>query len=360
MQIQWHRLISKEWLIFAICALVLIGFYFALGVTGPLFLIAWFLAYLSFPLVSWLERRGFKRGHAVGLSILLFVFIIFAIIGLLGPWLYSEIGELIKSLPEMLDWIAKKITNMRNWFAVQFHLGADDVETRFHEAWTRQIQDFDIEDFGAIRPFVTGGINFVFFLLQLILLPIFYVYLLFHFDRIPYLVERILPAQVLPTYQKYLNKFDKLILGYIQGMFLVCCFLAVAYSIGLSLSGVKFGAIVGIIAGLLSFIPYLGFFVGALITVMLILIYGSGWGVWIGGALTFGIAQAIESYYLTPHLVGERVGLHPLIVILLIIAGANLGGLAGMIIAIPLGAMVWIVLDDLLVAKQEEEQKTTN
>jgi len=355
MNTPWTRYLPKEWLIFGICLFVLIIFYFTLGVTGPLFLIAWFFAYLTFPFIKFLERRGARRAQAVGITIALLVFILFGIIALLGPWLYAEARQLVNELPGIFEWVSDRLTDLHEWLVVRFNVETEDFGILLRENWIARFQDLGFDDIELVKPFVTGGIGIALFVAQLLLLPIFYIYLLFHLDRIPGLIERMIPAQVLPTYQRYIIKFDRLILGYIQGMFLVTCFLAFSYAVGLSLSGVQFGFIVGIFAGFISFIPYLGFFVGIALTVLLILVYGGGLGTWIGFVLTFTIAQLIESYYMTPRLVGSRVGLHPIVVILLIIAGANMAGLAGMIIAIPLGAMIWILIDDLLNEKQKTE-----
>ncbi|TVQ80771.1 MAG: AI-2E family transporter [Bradymonadales bacterium] len=355
MPLENFRFFSKEWAVFALCLVVLVAFYFSLGVTGPLFLIAWFLAYLSFPIVRLLEGRSMSRAGAVAVTISFVVLLLLAVAAILGPWVYREIKQLIQELPGMIEWMSDRINEFSVWISGRLNIEAQEFEFNFQEAWLVRLQEMQISDLQTVRPFLTSGLGFILYLVQLALLPIFYIYLLLHFDRIPTLIERMIPAQILPHYQRYAAKFDSLILGYIQGLFLVCCFLAFSYALGLSLSGVRFGLVVGIVAGFLSFIPYLGFFAGITVSTLLILIYGQGFWIWIGFALTFGIAQLIESYYLTPRLVGSRVGLHPLAVILLVIAGANVAGLAGMIIAIPLGAMLWIVLDDLLVEKQRRE-----
>jgi predicted PurR-regulated permease PerM len=98
----WSRLISKEWLIFWLCCLVLVVFYFSLGVTGPLFLIAWFAAYLTFPFVKWIQGNRFSRAQAVSMTLFIFIVVFGTGLALIAPWIYKESRQLIEALPGMI------------------------------------------------------------------------------------------------------------------------------------------------------------------------------------------------------------------------------------------------------------------
>lgn len=352
----FRDLVRKEWLVFWLCCLVLVVFYFSLRVTGPLFLLAWFAAYVSFPVVRWLEKRGVRRSAAISICLLMVVCILTMVVALIGPWIFKEARQLVESLPSIVQWVSDRVSDLSAYISQRFNVRMDGMEDGLQRNWEERLKDLELADLENVKPVLSSGVDFFLFILQLALVPIFYIYLLFHFERIPQLIERIIPSETIETYRRYIRKFDHMILGYLQGLFVVSCFLAVAYSVGLSLSGVRFGAVIGVLAGLLSFIPYLGGLFGGIMAVLMTLIYGEGIGIWIGIALTFIIAQSIESYVLTPKVVGGKVGLHPLVVILLVIAGANVAGLAGMIISIPLGAMAWIIIDDLLAQKQKRER----
>jgi predicted PurR-regulated permease PerM len=128
---------------------------------------------------------------------------------------------------------------------------------------------------------------------------------------------------------------DGVLGGFIRGQILVALCLAVLYSAGLLITGLRFGVVIGVTAGILSVIPYVGFLIGLLASAVVVLVDFSGWGLVFGVAATFGVSQLIEGYVLTPRFVGNRVGLNPLETLIAVLVGGEMGGFAGLLIAIP-------------------------
>ena len=120
--------------------------------------------------------------------------------------------------------------------------------------------------------------------------------------------------------------------------------MAVFYAVGLSLTGIDLGVLIGLLTGILSFIPYFGFLTGVVLSVLLGLAQGAGWGVWIGLLIVFSLGQVLESYILTPKLVGDKVGLHPVWVIFALLAGGALFGFVGILVAVPFAAVIGVLL----------------
>jgi predicted PurR-regulated permease PerM len=188
-----------------------------------------------------------------------------------------------------------------------------------------------------------SGFRMMEWLLNLILVPVVTFYLLCDWDRFISGLRSLLPRRIEPTIVKLLKECDEVLGAFLRGQLLVMLALAVIYSIGLTLVGLKTGILIGAIAGLLSIVPYLGFIVGIIIASVVAFMQFGGftvllvWVVFVGG-------NVIDNLFLTPKLVGNRIGLHPVAVIFAILAGGELFGFLGVLLALPAAAsiMVWI------------------
>ena len=143
-------------------------------------------------------------------------------------------------------------------------------------------------------------------------------------------------------------EIDEKLSGFIRGQLLVCLFLGIFYGIGLSAVGLDFGIIIGLLTGIMSFIPYFGFGTGLIVSVLLGLMQGFSWGQWGGIAGVFIVGQVLESYILTPYLVGNRVGLSPVGVIFALLVGGTLAGFLGILVAVPVAAVLCVLMRHLL------------
>ena len=155
--------------------------------------------------------------------------------------------------------------------------------------------------------------------------------------------KELVPARFRPTLKDFLHDLNKTLSGFLRGQASVCICLALYYGIALGITGINLGAIVGILTGILSFIPYVGFFTGLVISALLALAGGASLGQWgaLGAIFLFG--NILEGYILTPRLVGKRVGLHPLWILFAVLAGGCFAGFLGVLVAVPVAAVIGVI-----------------
>jgi predicted PurR-regulated permease PerM len=185
-------------------------------------------------------------------------------------------------------------------------------------------------------------------ILQLLLLPVLAFYFLRDYDRMLQSARDLLPFSQRDRALRLGREFDRILGGYVRGQLTVCACLAVLYATGLWLAGIEGGVPVGLLAGALFLLPYLGSVLGLVTALSLALVqYGADRHL-LYVLATFGVAQGIESWFLTPRIVGERLGLHPVAVILALFAGGELLGFFGVLIALPLAALGKVALTSAL------------
>ena len=156
--------------------------------------------------------------------------------------------------------------------------------------------------------------------------------------------NEMVPERFRPTLKEFLSDLNKTLSGFLRGQASVCLCLAFYYGISLSLIGINLGAIIGILTGLLSFVPYVGFFSGLIISALLALAGGASWGQWGALAAVFLVGNILEGYVLTPRLVGKRVGLHPLWILFAVLAGGCLAGFLGVLVAVPVASVIGVTV----------------
>jgi predicted PurR-regulated permease PerM len=201
----------------------------------------------------------------------------------------------------------------------------------------------------------SGLLGFVLAFVNLVIIPVFFFYMLRDIDFIRENFYRFVPDTVEGNVRNYLGMVDGVLGGFIRGQILVALCLAVLYSAGLLITGLRFGVVIGVTAGILSVIPYVGFLIGLLASAVVVLVDFSGWGLVFGVAATFGVSQLIEGYVLTPRFVGNRVGLNPLETLIAVLVGGEMGGFAGLLIAIPAGGILKKTVMILKPAQREPE-----
>jgi predicted PurR-regulated permease PerM len=172
-------------------------------------------------------------------------------------------------------------------------------------------------------------------------------YLLRDWNRIVKRIDDLLPRRWLPRVRAIAKEIDKVLAEFLRGQLLVMGVLAVYYSVGLTLAGLQFALPIGILTGLLVFIPYVGFGMGLILGVLAALLQWSGWSGFLAVLAVYGIGQLLENYVLVPFLVGDRIGLHPLAVIFALLAFGQLFGFAGVLLALPVSAALLVGLRHL-------------
>lgn len=308
------------------------------------FLVGMLLAYLGDPLVDRLERLGLSRTWGVVAVFTLFSLILLALLLVLVPMLGRQLVRLYELAPQMLDWLQNSALP---W--VQAKLGLPQGFWRFDklkEVISGHLgQTTDVVGVLLARA-TASGLALVGWIGNLLLIPVVGFYLLRDWDLMMAKLRGLLPRNREGLVLKLTGECHEVLGAFIRGQLLVMLALGVIYSVGLMAIGLDLGLLIGLLAGLASIVPYMGFVVGFGSAVAAALFQFGGFELYplIGVAVVFGIGQLLEGMLLTPLLVGDRIGLHPVAVIFAILAGGQLFGFTGVLLALPVAAVIMVLL----------------
>lgn len=326
----------RFWLVLLV--VVLICTYLLRSVLLP-FVAGMAVAYLLDPVCDRLERWKLSRTWATTIVTVVFVLICVAILLILVPAVVSQIVALIERAPAYVSAIQREIGELIAM--LKDRLEPQTLE-RLQEAMRGSADRVIAWATNVLGGVISGGVAFINFVALLVITPVVAFYLLRDWDRLVEQADDALPRKHLETIRSLAKQVDETLAGFLRGQGMVCVILAVFYAIGLTLAGLDFGLVVGLIAGFLSFIPYVGSLVGLFLSVGLALAqFDSFVDVAIVAAVFF-VGQAIEGNVLTPKLVGEKVGLHPVWVMFALLAGGALFGFVGVLLAVPVAAIVGV------------------
>ncbi len=320
-------------------AALLVLLYFLGPVLMP-FAVSAAFAYVADPLVDRLEQR-LSRTLAVTLVFVTLTAVMLPVLILLVPLLVDQVREFISHIPDYLDWIQQK-----GLPALGIHLPA---ELRLDYENVKRVVSENLPQAGGVARDLLGGLSrsggaFLVFIASLLLIPVVTFYLLRDWDRLIAWIDNALPVRHRDTVRALARESDLVLSGFLRGQLLVMLALAFLYSFGLWLAGVKLALLIGLGAGLVSFVPYLGFIVGLLAAGIAALAQMEGFTPLLYVLAVFTIGQMIESMLLTPWLVGDRTGLHPVTVIFAVMAGGQLFGFVGVLLALPAAAVLAVLL----------------
>ncbi|WP_129135314.1 AI-2E family transporter [Luteimonas sp. YGD11-2] len=331
-----------QWGLVALAVLWLIG---ALGPILTPFVLAALLGWLGDPLVDRIERTGRSRGVAVSLVFLLMVLLVVLVLLILVPLIERQVVTLIDSLPVYREWLmGTAIPWMERRFGIEISEWMDP--DRLIE-WVRGHWQ---QAGGVATTFMSyvsrSGFALIALIVNLVLVPILTFYFLRDWDVLVARVSQLIPRDHYATVTRLARESDESLAAFLRGQFLVMLAQGAFYAIGLQLIGLRLGILVGLIAGLISFVPYLGATVGLIMMLLAAVVQAQGfdWQLLILGTIVFTAGQLFESYVLTPRLVGDRIGLHPVAVIFAVMAGGQLFGFVGMLIALPVAAVANVLL----------------
>ena len=304
------------------------------------FVAAALLAYIGDPLADRLQKLHFPRTLAV-VTVFLLTFLFIALLLLLvGPLIRQQISALFSALPSIIGqidpvWLPK----LDSIFELDI---GDDVGLG---AFIMQYKDM-VGSWGAtlLSSVTSTGSMLAAAVLSLFLIPILTFYLLRDWDSLVAHFGALVPASQRETVFELARETDEVLGAFLRGQLLVMFALAVIYSLGLSLVGLEFAIAIGVVSGLVSFVPYLGFVFGIAIATLTVALEPNPLWQLVGVFATFTIAQMFEGSVLTPKLVGDRIGLHPVMVIFAIAAGGQLFGFFGILLALPAAAVLSVVI----------------
>ncbi len=310
-------------------------------------------AYLLDPLVDRWEKTGRSRETGIGVIFGTAGSFIVLLVIVVVPSVTQEFIELSGNVSGYLHDLQGELAELR--VKVEAQLGRpipvqpEDILNELHDSG--DVVSDAAPDVGKwvaafLATTLSGGIAFVLSVLNLALLPIFTFYLLRDWDRILKGIDGMIPLGVRPRVRRLAAEINGRLGSFVRGQITVCLCLAVLYSGGLLVSGIDMAIVVGVLSGALFIVPYLGTIVGVLLASSLALLkFGFDWHL-LAVFATFGIAQAIEGFLLTPYVVGDKVGLHPFVVMLALIVGGNLFGIWGMFLAIPVTATALVLVNE--------------
>ncbi|MDV3467882.1 AI-2E family transporter [Stenotrophomonas sp. C3(2023)] len=315
---------------------------------GPIltpFVLALALAWLGDPLVDRIEATGRSRNTGV---ILVFVAMVLGITGLLlilVPMIERQISTLVAAAPQAQAWVLEKAVpwfEQKTGLEVMQWLDPDRVMEWVRSHW-QQAGGVARSFFGYVQ---RSGFAMVTWVVNIALLPILAFYFLRDWDKLVERVRSLIPRNHVLTITALARESDEVLGAFIRGQFLVMVALGIFYAAGMSLVGLKLGLLIGLIAGLISFIPYLGATTGIVLAVLAALVQAQGVDLklLLLVGLVFAAGQLLESYVLTPRIVGDKIGLHPVAVIFAVMAGGQLFGFLGMLLALPVAAVSNVLL----------------
>jgi predicted PurR-regulated permease PerM len=308
------------------------------------------LAYAFSPLADWLERKGLARAWAAALILAGTAALAVLALALLLPALVSEARELAEHFPAYSAAAVDRASQLALRLNIPFPHGKEELLAKLSEK-LGQIPLEAVSTAGRFTGrFFTGAAGFLLGLLNLLVVPVVFFYFLRDISIYRRAFLEQFPHSRRPAVEARLNEANTVFSGYLRGQMSVALILAVLYSAGLSLVGIRFGAIIGVLTGLLNIIPYVGVMTGLGLSVTIAAVDFHGWGAFGGIAALFCVCQALSDLFITPRVVGDKVGLTPLETIIALILGGEIAGFLGLILAIPTAGCVKTYARDALKA----------
>lgn len=310
-------------------------------------LIAFGLAYLLFPLIKKIEKFGIKRHYTVSGVFLLLTLIGSLLFLTIVPELYSDAKNFLQELPDNTIKVIDKLEIIAGDYGYRSDISKESLKA-FIIGHTSDVSGSFLKGVGStISGVFTSGTHWLLLILNIFLIPLFFFYMVNDFEKLSNGLKSYIPLSMLPKISHYSKLGNEVLSGYIRGQLLVAVILSVLYGVGLFIAGVRFGILIGFVSGLISIIPYAGFTLGFLAAIMIGLANYNGMGPIIGILIVFVVVQTLEGTIITPKLVGNKVGLSAFATMLALIVGGNLFGIVGMLVAIPLTAVLKTILVDL-------------
>ena len=318
------------WLLVAI--IMALSFYFLRTILLP-FVIGIAVAYFLDPVVDKLEERKWNRSLATLFTLFVFLALVIFLVFLLVPVLTNQLKNFAQFLPIVkakLQLIIDAVAGILN----------NKVDAKVLDVPASGLVKWSTKMLGGV---IDGGAAIADLLSLILITPLVAFYLLRDWDLIVEKVYDWFPIKHKDTLQEQLSEIDKKLAAFVRGQGTVCLILASYYAITLTMAGLEFGVVIGVFAGLISFVPFVGAIFGGLLSIGLAYLQFEAWTNIIIIAGIFILGQILEGYILTPKFIGEAVGLHPVWVIFSLLAGGALFGFLGVLLALPMAAIVGVL-----------------
>ncbi len=330
---------QARWWGVGLIALVLILLLLA-NVLAP-FLMGAAIAYFADPIADRLERRGLSRVLATVIITALSVLTFVVIVAIITPLLVDQISLAITSAPDLINGV-KLLLEGKLLPMLDVDVQSGNVLSEALTKFQNQVQDLSLKVVQSIWSISLAGIEFI---SLAVITPVVAFYLLLDWDNMVARIDDLLPRPHAETIRKLASDIDDVLAGFVRGQLTVCLILGAFYALGLIVVQLPFGLLVGLFAGLISFIPFVGSILGGLLSIGIALVHFWETPEWIVAvAIIFVIGQVVEGNFLSPKLVGDSVGLHPVWLMFALSAFGSLFGFAGLLIAVPTAAVIGVFL----------------
>ena len=319
----------------------------ALWLLGPVltpFVVAAVLAYALTPLVNKLDRMGkgrLPRVVAVILVELMFIIATLCLLLLIVPIVIKEIPLIREQVPLLADRLTNGLTPWLAQYGIYVSLDIGSLKALALKYLNANYEDMAGSLLSSLR---LGGSVALAIVGNAVLIPVALFYLLMDWEKFVARMLELVPPLMRNAFDSFTDESDSVLGQYLRGQMLVMLVMAAFYAVGLALFGLDLALPIGIFTGLAMFIPYLGFGIGLILALLAGLLQFASLKAVLMVAVVYGVGQVVESFYLTPRLVGERIGLHPLAVIFALLAFGQVFGFVGVLIALPVSAVLLVAL----------------
>jgi len=320
---------------------VIVFLYVLRGILLP-FIAGMALAYFLDPVADWLEKSGMGRTLATSLILGVFLLVFVVCLVLILPILVEQFSAFISRLPQYLNFIGQMVDDMApGWLRELISAQQGGIEGSLKDVATQGAKWI-----GALLTSLwSQGLALVNIISLLIITPIVAFYMLNDWDKMIARIDGWLPRDHVEPIRQLGRDIDRAMAGFVRGQGTVCLILGIFYAVSLSLAGLNFGLLIGLMAGFISFVPYVGSIVGLLVSIGVALVqFLPDWAAIATVGAIFVAGQFIEGNFLSPKLVGERVGLHPVWLIFALLAFGYLFGFVGLLVAVPLAAAAGVLV----------------
>jgi predicted PurR-regulated permease PerM len=338
----------RTWLLALILVIVLV--YLLHPILLP-FVAGMAIAYVLDPLADRLERWRAPRWLATTIALMVFVLALISAFTLIVPIVQEQVAALIAALPSYEEMRRQAMPAVDKLIG---EVTRQDLQKLASTAGQHAAQAASWAS-SLLGSIWSGGLALFNVLSLLVITPVVAFYLLRDWDRMVARLDQLLPRDHADTIRGAFSEIDRRLAGFVRGQSMVCLFLGTFYGLGLTLVGLDFGLLIGLVAGLLSFIPYVGSIVGFVSSMGVALVQYDDYYMVALVAGIFFLGQFIEGNFLTPKLVGDRVGLHPVWVIFALLAGGLMFGFVGVLLAVPAAAALGVLVSLALRAYLESE-----
>jgi len=334
--------------------LAFFGLYFLLRelseVVIPL-LISFLLAYLLDPIIDWFERHKVNRTLGVlilllGVALLVTLFVMFMI-----PLIGKEVSVFSRRIPSYISRIQNEVIP---WLEKSFDIDFPQSLTELTEGLGYNLRELTQQALGSLSDFAGTAMSGAYKVLSLIgilvLIPFFTFFLLRDFDRMAEVVYGLIPHRYHAWADDTWDLIDKALSGWIRGQLIVMLILGTLYSIGYTMVGIPLGLVIGMLTGIMAFVPYLGAAMGFLLALSMAFLDWQGWGQIFWVSAVFGSVQTLDAFFITPNILGHGTGVSPAVVVLSFMVFGKLFGFVGVLLAVPAVGVIKVLIDRAIIS----------